>query len=192
MNESASARRPTLERRKHKLTRAAFYAHLWLGVVFTVALTAISATGILLNHKRGLGLMPDVAHAPSDAFSTALPLSRLAAIALAAAPPGDSLDVGFVDRMDVRPRDGFVKVRLRDASSTEVTVDLTTGRILHIGARGDVFLEKLHSGEIFGSRGVLLSDAGAIALVITLITGVWLWLVPKLRRGARDGAGGPA
>jgi uncharacterized iron-regulated membrane protein len=55
--------------------------------------------------------------------------------------------------------------------------------VLHIGARGDAFLEKLHSGEIFGSRGVLLSDAAAIALVITLVTGVWLWLAPKLHRG---------
>jgi uncharacterized iron-regulated membrane protein len=192
MNEPAPTRRPPTERRKHKLTRGAFYAHLWLGVVFTIVLTAISITGVLLNHKRGLGLMPEVTHAPAGAFATALPLSRLATIALAAVPPGDSLDVAFVDRMDVRPGDGFVKVRLRDAASTEVTVDLTTGRILHIGPRGDVFLEKLHSGEIFGGRGVLLSDAGAIALVITLITGVWLWLVPKLRRGGRDGAGDSA
>lgn len=191
MNESSPTRRHSADRRKHKLTRGAFYAHLWLGVVFTIVLTAISITGVLLNHKRGLGLMPDVAHRPYGAFATALPLSRLAGIALAAVPPGDSLDVAFVDRMDVRPRDGFVKVRLRDAASTEVTVDLTTGRILHVGPRGDVFLEKLHSGEIFGSRGVLLSDAGAIALAITLITGIWLWLVPKLRRGP-DGAGGRA
>ena len=187
MIEPAPRRQPTPERRKHKLTRVAFYAHLWLGVVFTVVLTAISITGILLNHKRGLGLMPDVAHAPTDSFPEALPLSRLASIALAAVPPRDSLDIDFVDRMDVRPRDGFVKVRLRDASSTEVTIDLSTGGILHIGARGDAFLEKLHSGEIFGSQGVLLSDAGAIALVITLITGVWLWLMPKLRRAGRDG-----
>lgn len=179
------------DRRKHRLTRGAFYAHLWLGVVFTVILTAISFTGILLNHKRGLGLMPDVPHSATAPFADALPLSRLAAIALAAVPPGDSANVAFVDRMDVRPGDGFVKVRLRDASSTEVTVDLSRGQILHIGPRGDVFLEKLHSGEIFGGRGVLLSDAGAIALVITLVTGVWLWLVPRLRRGG-DSAGGHA
>ena len=179
------------ERRKHTLTRGAFYAHLWLGIVFTVILTAISITGILLNHKRGLGLMPDVPHSPTAPFAEALPLSRLAAIALAAVPPGDSANVAFVDRMDVRPGDGFVKVRLRDAASTEVTVDISTGRVLHIGPRGDSFLEKLHSGEIFGRRGVLLSDAGAIALVITLVTGVWLWLMPRLRRGP-DSPGGPA
>lgn len=153
----------------------------------TVALTAISITGILLNHKRGLGLMPDVGHAPTAPFAEALPLQRLAEIGIRAVRPDGAIDLAFVDRMDVRPRDGFVKVRLRDAASTEATVDVATGRVLHVGPRGDAFLEKLHSGEVFGSRGVLLSDAAAIALLITLVTGIWLWLAPRLRRvGERD------
>jgi uncharacterized iron-regulated membrane protein len=160
-------------------------------VIFTIALVAIAITGILLNHKRALGLMPDVANTPSQPFAASLPLSELAAIALRAVPAeGDSsVGEGRVDRMDVRPRDGLVKVRLRDAASTEVTVDLGTGRVLHMGRRGDVFLEKLHSGEIFGGRGVLLSDAAAIALTVTLLTGYWLWLVPKLRRAGDVFAG---
>ena len=54
--------------------------------------------------------------------------------------------------------------------------------------RGDVFLEKLHSGEIFGGQPfVLLSDIAAIGLVIALITGYWLWLVPKMSRPTGDG-----
>ena len=178
---------PSPPRRGRSLTRAAFYAHLWLGVVFTIALVAISITGILLNHKRGLGLMPDVPHEPDRAFSESLPLAQLAQVAvdtvtLAGGANGEALDpVRAIDRMDVRPRDGFVKVRMRDAASTEVTVDLASGRVLHVGPRGDVFLEKLHSGEIFGGlRWVLLSDAAAIALVVTLVTGYWLWLLPKL------------
>jgi len=164
--------------------RIAFYSHLWLGVIFTAALIVISATGILLNHKRGLGLMPDVPHEPSAPFTGSLPLDSLSAIALraVAAPNAEVPTLGDVDRMDVRPRDGFVKVRMRDASSTEVTVDVTTGKVLHIGPRGDVFLEKLHSGEIFGGRGILLSDAAAVVIVITIITGYWLWLTPKRRR----------
>jgi hypothetical protein len=137
--------------------------------------------------------MPDVPHETDQPFAAALPLSRLAEIALdtvtRAAGPNAEAETGAanlvadVDRMDVRPRNGFVKVRMRDASSTEVTVDLATGRVLHVGPRGDVFLEKLHSGEIFGGlRWVLLSDAAAVALVLTLITGYWLWLAPKRPR----------
>lgn len=169
---------------RQKLSRASFYTHLWLGVIFTIALVVISVTGILLNHKRGLGLMPDVPHETSAPFSASLPLDSLAAIALRSigSEPGDA---SSVDRMDVRPRDGLVKIRMRDPSSTEVTVDLSTGAILHTGPRGDVYLEKLHSGEIFGAPWVTLSDASAIALLITLVTGYWLWLAPKRRgRGA--------
>lgn len=174
------------------ISRFSFHAHLWLGVVSTIALLVIAITGILLNHKRPLGLMPDVPNAPSVPFRASLPLAQLADIALAeVAGPGNepANPVTAIDRMDVRPRDGFVKIRLRDASSTEVTVDIGTGKVLHVGPRGDAFLEKLHSGEIFGGPYVLLSDFAAVALVITLISGYWLWLAPKLRRaGSEEGA----
>jgi hypothetical protein len=190
-----SARPTAGHPRRRKVSRAAFYIHLWLGVLSTIALIAISITGILLNHKRGLGLMPDVPHEPIGEFTAAIPLERLAYAALVAAPQaargdwkdGDPVDISLIDRMDVRPRNGFVKVRLRDKASMEMTVDLNTGQVIHTGRRGDVFLEKLHSGEIFGGiRFVILSDIAAIALVLTLISGYWLWLVPKLSRGTRE------
>lgn len=182
---------------RRTLNRAAFYIHLWLGVLATVGLIAISITGILLNHKRGLGLMPDVPHEPTAPFDRAISLERMAYAALAAAPqasrgewtPNDPVDIGLIDRMDVRPRNGFVKVRLRDKASTEMTVDIASGRVVHVGRRGDVFLEKLHSGEAFGGLPfVILSDIAAVALVLTLVTGYWLWLVPKLSRGRRSDA----
>lgn len=185
----------TWNTRRKGLSRTAFYVHLWLGVISTVALIAISITGILLNHKRGLGLMPEVEHAPTAAFTAAVPLERIAYSALLAAPPGtignwqqgDSVDLGLIDRMDVRPRNGFAKVRLRDKASTEVTVDIASGKVLHVGKRGDVFLEKLHSGEAFGGqRYVILSDIAGVALVLTLITGYWIWLVPKIGRSRQE------
>lgn len=202
---SSSLSRPTPARPRaragprRKFSRIAFYVHLWLGVLSTVALLAISITGILLNHKRGLGLQPDVPHEPTGALSNSVSLERLAYAALEAAPPesrpgwspGDSVDVGLIDRMDVRPRNGYVKVRLRDKASMEMTVDINSGAVVHVGRRGDVFLEKLHSGEIFGGQPfVILSDIAAICLVLALITGYWLWLVPKLGRGAGRVDGG--
>lgn len=195
----AAGRARPVPKRKRRFTRWAFHVHLWLGVLVTVALVAIAVTGVLLNHKRGLGLMPDVPHEPTAPFVSALALEQLARAALEAAPaesrgawqPGQPVDVALIDRMDVRPRDGLVKVRLRDKASTEMTVDLASGAVVHVGRRGDVFLEKLHSGEIFGGQPfVILSDIAAIALVLTLITGYWLWMAPRLHRsGGSEGEG---
>ena len=182
MTETLSrAPTPTPARaRPQRMPRVMFYAHLWLGVLFTVVLFVLAVTGILLNHKRGLGLMPEVSHEASAPFTAARPLAELAQAAVAAS--GLTGDGAEVDRMDVRPSKGYVKVRLSDPRTTEVTVDLASGEVIHVGARGDVFLEQLHSGEAFGSRWVLLTDAAAVALVILLASGYWLWLYPRWRR----------
>lgn len=157
-----------------------FHGHLWLGILTTAIVLLVSITGILLNHKRPLGLMPEVEHQPSGAFTGALPLAQLAGRAESAVSP--EIAAAGIDRMDVRPRNGFVKVRFRNRAAMEVTLDLNTGQVLHVGERNDVFLEKLHSGEIFGDGWVLLSDLAAVALVLLLLSGYWLWLYPKTRQ----------
>jgi hypothetical protein len=162
-----------------RIARWMFHGHLWLGVVTTGIVLVLSISGILLNHKRPLGLMPDVSHEPTGLFETALSMAALADAAAGAAPEAGAAGV---DRMDVRPRDGIVKVRLRDDVVTEVTLDLNDGRVLHIGERNDVFLEKLHTGEIFGDNWILLSDLGAVVLVVLIISGYWLWLFPRNRQ----------
>lgn len=156
-----------------------FHSHLWLGVLTTGIVVLVSLTGILLNHKRPLGLMPDVPHEPTGSFENALPLAELVRRAEAAVSP--AVAATGVDRLDVRPGKGLIKVRFDDRAVMEVTLDLNTGAVLHVGERNDVFLEKLHSGEIFGDGWVLLSDAAAVALVVLVLSGYWIWLYPRSR-----------
>lgn len=162
------------------LARFMFHAHLWIGLLTTGVVLVLCVTGVALNHKRGLGLMPEVDHRPSGAFADALPLAALVDAAGRAA--GSAVARAGVDRMDVRPGDGFVKVRFDDSAVTEVTLDLNTGRVLDIGERNDVFLERLHSGEVFGGPWVLLSDVAAAGLAVLILSGYWLWLYPRVRR----------
>ncbi len=179
-------RSPTRTRARRASSRARttarwmFHSHLWLGIITTGVVLLISATGVLLNHKRGLGLMPDVPNEPKGVFDDALPLAELARRAAAAVGP--EVAAAGVDRMDVRPGKGLIKVRFDDRRVMEATLDINTGEVQHVGERNDVFLEKLHSGEIFGDRWVLLSDAAAVALAILLISGYWLWLYPRSRQ----------
>lgn len=169
-------RREPLSSRVRAWTKASYHLHLWGGVITALAVGVIGITGVILNHKRGLGLMPDVAGVDGG-LTRALPLDVLADAGRAALGDPDAP----IDRMDVRPDDGYVKVRFDDAEVTEVTVALTDARILHVGPRSDVFMEKLHSGELFGDGWILLSDAAAVALVVLLATGFWLWLLPRFR-----------
>ena len=156
-----------------------FYSHLWLGVATTGIVLIICITGVLLNHKRPLGLMPDVPNDAPGALAQSLPIAELAARAERAVRA--EVAASGIDRMDLRPGDGLVKVRFDDREVHEVTVDLASGRILHVGLRNDVFLEKLHSGEIFGDGWTLLSDIAAVALAVLVISGLWLWLYPRAR-----------
>lgn len=171
--------REPLSPHTRRLARWMFNGHLWLGVIISGLLIVICITGILLNHKRGLGLMPDVSHSASGEFAEALSMAELVRLAGEAAPAAAAAGV---DRLDVRPRSGLMKVRFRDDVVTEVSLDIHTGSVLDIGQRNDVFLEKLHSGEIFGDRWVLLSDFAAVVLVILIISGYWLWLFPRSRQ----------
>lgn len=156
-----------------------FHGHLWMGVLGSAAVLVICVTGILLNHKRALGLMPDAENPEPADLHEALPLQRLVELAGEAVADGGAPPP--VDRMDVRPSDGLVKIRFDDREVTEVTLDLALGRVLHVGERNDVFLEKLHSGEIFGEHGILMSDAAAALLTMLLISGYWIWLYPRRR-----------
>ena len=167
------------ERGRRRWARSMFYAHLWLGVAATGVLLLVSITGVLLNHKRALGLMPDVSNEPAAELGGALPLATLATAAEGAVPA--DVAASGIDRMDVRPGDGLIKVRFDDPRVLEVTLDLHTAEVLDVGERNDVFLEKLHSGEIFGDLWILLSDTAALFLIVLLVSGYWLWLYPKRR-----------
>lgn len=167
----------SLKHRLRGVSRWMFYTHLWLGLPIAGVILLVSLTGILLNHKRPFGLMPDVPHEPSGPFEEALPLAELARRAEAAVPP--AVAEAGIDRMDVRPGSGIVKVQFDDRTVLEVTLDIHNGRVLHVGERNDVFLEKLHSGEIFGDNWVLLSDFGAVVLIVLMLTGYWLWIYPR-------------
>lgn len=153
--------------------------HIWIGVTATALILIVAITGVMLNHKQLFGFQPDPPDAPRTGLRGAMSMLELVSTAETAA--GVHAAAAGVDRLDVRPDKGIMKVRFGDRLTTEVTLAIHTAEVLSIGQRDDVFLEKLHSGEIFGGNWVLLSDALAIGLLMLLLTGFWMWLYPKAR-----------
>lgn len=165
--------------------RANWWFHLIGGLVAVVLLVVLSVTGILLNHKRDLGLMADPPHLPDhrkDATYAPLRLPELGGAAAEAR--GTGFDLDDVDFLDYRPR-GFAKVRFTDADR-EVILDAADGTVIDQSRRWDVWVEDLHSGLLFGSRGWLLSDLGAVLAILLTINGTYLWLVPSWRARNRS------
>ena len=181
--DARASRRTPLSPAARATAKAFYWTHLWVGAVVTLLTLLLAVTGIALNHKRGLGLMPDPDRPGALALAEALPLATLEDRARQALAGQEVAAAGSVpvDRMDVRPGHGLIKVRFDDPDVSEVTLALADGRVLHVGRRRDVFMEKLHSGEIFGDGWVLLSDGAAVALILLVASGLWLWLFPRFR-----------
>ncbi|MDP5054838.1 MAG: PepSY domain-containing protein [Congregibacter sp.] len=179
LSPDAAAARRKPARGFRAVTRWMFYSHLWLGVTLSFLIVMISVTGIMLNHKRVFGFMPETALKRPEAFATALPLPELARLASAAVPP--EVATAGIDRMDVRPGKGLIKVRFNDPGISEVTLALDDGTVLLTGLRNDSFLEQLHSGDIFARHGYLLSDLAGGALILLMISGFWVWLYPHAK-----------
>ncbi|MEM8908630.1 MAG: PepSY domain-containing protein [Bacteroidota bacterium] len=88
-----------------------------------------------------------------------------------------------IDRIDVRPTKGMVKV-LFDQGHWEVQLDAATGQVLSIAKRHSDWIEALHDGSIVNDAFKLLSmNFLGFGLLLLVASGFWLWYGPKqLRR----------
>ena len=100
-----------------------------------------------------------------------------------------------VERLDVRPSKGIVKVRAKNR--WEVQVDSDTGEVLQVAYRRSDLIESIHDGSWFHDRAKLwLFLPAAIVLLGLWVTGVHLWLLPHIARRRKkrkvDRHGAPA
>lgn len=158
--------------------------HKYIGLVLAILFVISSLTGVLLGVKKQF----DVLQAPTQKGEAKkleewLDLSILAEKAsegLAAAYPGEE---GLtIDRMDVRPSKGVVKV-IFEEHWWEVQVDGKTGEVKSIAKRTSDWIETLHDGSIIseGFKVVSMNLVGWGLFFMTL-SGIWLWYGPLLIR----------
>jgi uncharacterized iron-regulated membrane protein len=181
-------------------TRAALWlrgirpVHRYVGIFLAAFMLIIGVTGILLGWKKDAEwLQPPTKRGTVVGLDAWLPLSELLASAeeallkqLRLADPGDLR----VDRMDVRPDRGIVKVRFENGF-WEVQVDGATGSVLSAGQRHADWVEMIHDGSILGDRFKFwYMNLSGLGLVALLVSGWWLWYGPRrLRHQRRVGNG---
>lgn len=160
-----------------------------IGALLTfIPLAVILGTGLLLQLKKDWGwVQPPTRDGVGG--PPALSMEEILDAARGAQQAGiETWD--DVDRLDVRPDRGVVKVRAR--SRWEVQVDTATGEVLQVAYRRSDLLEDLHDGSWFHD-GVKLWVFLPAGLVLCGLwgTGLYLWLLPHLvkRRRRRAAAG---
>ena len=154
--------------------------HRWIGIALALFLFISALSGILLAWKKNVVILqPATQKGQANNLSDWKSLDALAAIATTAfleEYPGSS---AVIDRMDVRPSKGIVKIIL-DKGWWEIQVDGSTGKVLSIARRHSDWIEAVHDGSIIGDLFKLISmNALGIGLIVMVSSGWWLWYGPK-------------
>lgn len=167
-----------------KLIRAARRYHRSIGIFLLILVLISALTGILLAWKKEASvLQPPTTKGASAELSTWKPVAELADIARRALAEAHPEQAGnAIDRMDIRPDKGIVKV-LFVRGWWEVQVDGTTGEIKSIARRNSDWIEAIHDGSIVSDGFKLLSmNVLGLGLLLLILTGFFLWYGPKRLR----------
>lgn len=155
--------------------------HRWMGLTLAILLIISAVTGILLALKKDVNLIqPPTQKGISKNLADWKPINELNLIAQEAfykAHPNQKNNP--VDKMDVRPSKGIVKV-LFENGYWEVQVDGVSGEVKSIAKRHSDWIEHLHDGSIISDGFKLFSmNFLGIGLLFLITTGVWLWYGPR-------------
>lgn len=145
-------------------------------VVVALPFLVILCTGLLLQVKK----QSEWIQPPSARGSTTELTAGFDQILEAARGAGVGIDSWEdVDRLDVRPGRGLVKVRAKNR--WEVQVDSATASVLQVACRRSDWIESLHDGSWFHDRVKLLVFLpSAVVLLGLWASGMYLFLLPYL------------
>ena len=155
--------------------------HRFIGVTLAILVLISAVTGILLSFKKDVDLLqPPTQKGVSKTLEGWKPLSELANIATTAFQKRyPNQQNNGIDKMDVRPAKGIVKV-LFEKGYWEVQVDGTSGEVKSIARRHSDWIEHVHDGSIISDWFKLLSmNTLGIGLLILMGSGLWLWYGPR-------------
>ncbi len=157
--------------------------HIGITAIVALPVLVVILTGLVLQvKKQWTWVQPPTAR--GQGTEPAITLQDILAAA-GTVPATGVRDWGDIDRLDVRPGRGVVKVLPRQGP--EVQVDLTTGEVLQVATRRSDLIESLHDGSFFwgdvGKLGIFLPSG--IALLVLWATGLWLLWSPLWRQRRR-------
>ena len=162
-----------------KLNRA---LHRWGSILALLPMMTIIVSGVILQLKKEVAYIQ-----PPTQAGTGSQLSIGFDRILEVAKTDRQAEIASwddIDRLDVRPDEGMVKVRGKNR--WEIQIDTQTGEVLQVAVRRSDLIESIHDGSYFHDRFKLwvFLPAGLI-LAVLVITGFHLFILPHLARRRR-------
>ena len=155
--------------------------HRWGALLTCLPMILVIVSGLLLQVKKQVPwVQPPTQKGRTDV--PVLSFDEILAVARAH-PEADIQSWKDVDRLDVRPGKGIVKVRSN--SSWELQIDTQSAEVLSSTYRRSDWIESLHDGTWFGDQAKLwIFLPNGLVLLGLWLTGVYLWCLPVLQKRA--------
>ena len=164
--------------------------HRWGSIAVALPFLVVVCTGLLLQLKKQLTWVQPAEQRTASTTPT-VSMARILE-QTQSVPEMQVKSWADIDRLDVRPAKGIVKVA--GVNHWELQLDLASGDILQAAYRRSDVIEALHDGSWFHPAAKLWLFLPAAVVVLGLwITGMYLFLLPfrakaNKRRAERAGA----
>jgi uncharacterized iron-regulated membrane protein len=177
------------KRKKAHTIRLFRKIHRQTAVFLFIAFFIMAGTGLLLGWKKNSGglILAKTEKGTSTDLSEWLPLNDLQSRAILFLHDSvNSILSSEIDRIDVRPDKGIVKIIFAN-HYTGLQVDGVTGKILKTEQRRADLIEHIHDGTIVdrwlnlsnGMFKLIYTTTMGLALLLFTVIGFWLWWGPK-------------
>lgn len=151
--------------------------HLWLSLVIFIPVVIVIGSGLLLQVKKEV----DWIQPPTQKMAKGAPTLSFDQIikAVRQVPHAELTHWDDIDRLDVRPSKGIIKVR--GNNHWEIQLDATSGDVLQVAYRRTDTIEAIHDGSWFfeGAKLYVFLPV-AILLLVLWLTGL-VMLITTLR-----------
>ena len=156
--------------------------HYWGSILCALPILIVIGSGVVLLLKKDV----DWIQPPSTQGSGSEPSMSFEQILTVSKTVKEAKIQGWadIDRLDVRPRKGIVKVRANN--DWEIQIDSQSNEILQVAYRRSDFIESIHDGTFFHETVKLwVFLPSSLILWVLWITGLYLFLTTHFKKRSR-------
>lgn len=153
--------------------------HRWGSILIALPFLIVLISGLLLQVKKEFSWIQPISQ---EGVSTDLEITFDQILEISSSvKEADIKEWSDIDRLDVRPDKGMVKVR--SINSWEIQIDTKNGDILQVEYRRTDLIEALHDGSWFhDSVKLWIFLPSAIVVTILWITGIYMFFIPYISK----------